>query len=184
LNPKVDERSAETSAEDAGNWPDAGRLIAESLEGEVVHLSELRGQVVFINFWATWCPPCIAELPSIERLAEDASLREGASGSAPIAFMLVSLDEDRAAVEAFVRRKEITLPVYMLRMKDREPMDVSRIPSTYVVSADGRIAYSRGGLANYDTRRFKAFMKELAKQPALSGPEPVSGLEPASVPEP
>ena len=78
------------------------RLTA--LDGKAVDLAAYRGKVVVLNFWATWCPPCVAEMPSLERLHR-------ALGPEGLAVVTVSTDEDEAALRAFVGQYALTLPV-------------------------------------------------------------------------
>ena len=138
------------------NAPVAGELIVESSEGGMVHMSDLRGRTVFVNFWATWCPPCIAEMPSIDKLA--ATLPE----EADVVFLMVSLDDNPADARRFMERKGFDLPFHFLRMRDRSTYSVSQIPTTYVISPDGRVVYERTGLARYDTPRFRRVLEGLA----------------------
>lgn len=138
------------------NAPMAGELIVESADGGMVHMSDLRGRTVFVNFWATWCPPCIAEMPSIAKLA--AALPE----EADVVFLMVSLDDNPADARRFMASKGFDLPFHFLRMRDRSTYSVSQIPTTYVISPDGRVVYERTGLARYDTPRFRRFLEGLA----------------------
>jgi thiol-disulfide isomerase/thioredoxin len=78
------------------------RLTA--LDGRTVDFGSYRGKVVVLNFWATWCPPCVAEMPSLERLHR-------ALGPEGLAVVTVSADEDEAALRAFVGQYQLTLPV-------------------------------------------------------------------------
>lgn len=78
-----------------------------SLNGKTVSFESLKGKVVFMNMWATWCPPCIAEMPNIQKLYEKI-------GSDKIAFVMLSLDEDgMEKVKKFIGKKGFTFPVYL-----------------------------------------------------------------------
>ena len=119
-------------------------------------LSDHKGKIIVLDFWATWCPPCIAEMPSIDKLA--ATLPE----EADVVFLMVSLDDNPADARRFMERKGFDLPFHFLRMRDRGTYSISQIPTTYVISPDGRVVYERTGLARYDTPRFRRFLEGLA----------------------
>ena len=89
-------------------------------DGKPVTLSSLKGKVVFINFWATWCPPCIHEMPSINEL------RQSFKGNDDIVFMMVDVDNKMEKSSAFMQENKYDLPVYV---------PVSNIPSDYLGSA-------------------------------------------------
>lgn len=129
----------------------------ESLAGDTLSMERFRGKVLFINVWATWCLPCIAELASIERLA--ASLREG--GDPRVAMLLIT-PERRATVAPFVRRRSLTTPVYLERKRTPGAWRLFGLPTTYVVATDGTIVLHHRGAARWDTEEVRAFLRALA----------------------
>lgn len=133
------------------------RWSLESLAGDTLTLARFRGKVMFINVWATWCPPCIAELESIERLA--ASLRESADSS--IAMLLVT-PERRATVAPFARRRALATPVYLERKRTPAAWRLFGLPTTYIVAPDGRIVLSHRGATRWDTDQVRDFLRVLA----------------------
>ena len=132
-------------------------LNLTSLDGQNVHLSEFKGKVIFINYWATWCAPCLAEMPYIQALYEDVAGED-------IVFITISTDEEQETAERFMERKEYTLPVYRLASRIPAMYDVSTLPTTFVISPSGNLATVHVGMANYDTKGFRRFLKDLAKQ--------------------
>jgi len=121
------------------------RLVA--LSGETVELASLRGKVVVVNFWATWCPPCVEEMPSLEGL-HLALMKEG------LVVLSVSVDEDEAGLRGFVARAGITFPV--LRdpggYHSAQAYHTTGYPETFVIDPSGRLlepAYV--GPARWDT---------------------------------
>ena len=132
-------------------------LTLLTLDGQSVHLSEFEGKVVFINFWATWCAPCLAEMPFIQALYEDVA-------SDDIVFVTIATDEDQEVAERFLERKGYTLPVYRVASSIPPLFDVNTLPATFVISPAGNLATVHVGMANYDTRGFRKFLKDLAKQ--------------------
>ena len=125
----------------------------ESFETKSIAL--YRGKVVFLNIWASWCPPCIAEMPSI------ASLYEQVKDDEDIEFILVSMDEDFEKAKAFMQSRDLDMPIYHYRGRDREIYSSDLIPTTYVITPDGRIAMEKQGMAKYDSPEFVEFLEKL-----------------------
>ena len=123
-----------------------------TMDGHRTTLAELEGKTVFMNFWATWCPPCIAELPNINDL--HASLADSES----VAFVMLSLDEDPEKARLFMEKKGYDLPVYFPASRLPGVYNASTIPTTYVISPQGQIVMEKQGMANYNTDRFKEFL--------------------------
>lgn len=126
-----------------------------TVDEELFDFSTLKGKTIFMNFWATWCPPCIAEMPNIQKLYNDIGDNDD------IAFVMVSLDEDMDVARAFLKRKKLDMPVYFLTGPKPGIYDSSVVPTTYVISPEGKIVSKRQGMANYNTTKFKNFMLEL-----------------------
>lgn len=125
----------------------------ESFETKSIALYQ--GKVVFLNIWASWCPPCIAEMPSI------ASLYEQVKDDEDIEFILVSMDEDFENAKAFMDSRDLDMPIYHYRGRDREIYSSDLIPTTYVITPDGRIAMEKQGMAKYDSPEFVEFLEKL-----------------------
>lgn len=123
-----------------------------SLDGNSMTLEEFKGKTIFLNFWATWCPPCIAEMPNIQALYESVH-------SDSIEFVMVSLDEDHQKARDYLNRKEYNFPVYFLNGRKPGTYSSSVVPTTYVISPDGEIVTERRGMANYNTSGFKDFLR-------------------------
>jgi thiol-disulfide isomerase/thioredoxin len=127
------------------------RLV--NMGGRMVEFSEFQGQTVFLNFWATWCPPCIAEMPDIQDLYE----KKGND----VAFVMISLDEDPDKARRFIERKGFDFPVYFPSSRLPSVYPHRTIPTTYVISPEGKIALSQSGMAKYDTEGFRKFLDGL-----------------------
>lgn len=124
-------------------------------DGRQVSFQEFEGKTVFLNFWATWCPPCIAEMPDIEDLYEKTGDK--------VAFVMISLDEDPEKAKQFIQRKDLDLPVYFLASQLPSVYNPRSIPTTYVLSPEGRIEMTRHGMAKYDTKQFREFLLGLGE---------------------
>ena len=111
-------------------------LALPDLQGRTVDLRGLRGRVVLVNFWATWCEPCREEMPSIGRL------RERLAGK-PFEVLLVNFGEGAPRIEEYLRREKLELPV--VRDADKTVAAAWRaggLPMTFLVDARGRVRYS------------------------------------------
>jgi thiol-disulfide isomerase/thioredoxin len=127
------------------------------LTGKVVPFSSLKGKVVFMNIWATWCPPCIAEMPNIQSLYEKV-------GSDKIAFVMLSVDAGGMdKVKKFIAKKGFTFPVYMPASQMPQEFESPSIPTTFVISREGRIVAKQMGMAEYDTKEVREYLQNLAK---------------------
>jgi thiol-disulfide isomerase/thioredoxin len=128
-------------------------ITLKSLEtGKHHNFAEFRGQLIFLNLWATWCPPCRAEMPSIQSLYDEYKDRD-------IVFVMLSSDEEFNKIRKYVDRKEFSFPVYQLASPLPEALYSGSIPTTYVIDQDGKILMKNSGMANYNTTKFKKFIE-------------------------
>ena len=134
------------------------QLINEG--GRTLNFSEFKGKTVFINFWATWCTPCIAEMPDIHHLYEKVG--------SEVSFVMVSVDKQREKALGFVERKEFEFPIYFLKAGLPDTYDTRSIPTTYVISPTGKIVAEQYGLSRYDTEGFREFLLKLNKGKPIS----------------
>ncbi|RZK41542.1 MAG: TlpA family protein disulfide reductase [Pedobacter sp.] len=127
-------------------------------KGNTVSLSDLKGKVVFLNFWATWCPPCLAEMPSVNKLY----LKFGKDKD--VVFLLIDADGDFKKAQAYMARKNFKLPVYTFESAVPEQLFSGSLPTTIVFDKMGRISYNESGAANYASTKFIAFIEQLKTQ--------------------
>ena len=123
----------------------------EHLDGTPLDTTSLHGKPIFLHVWASWCPPCIAELPDIQRLVRSVSPEE-------VAFLLVSVDKDVSRAQQFLAEHQYTLPVYRLTEEFPNGIEYNVIPTTYVIAPSGKILYKHEGLAQYNHEEFKKFL--------------------------
>jgi thiol-disulfide isomerase/thioredoxin len=127
-------------------------------EGNKIDVRDLQGKTIFINMWATWCAPCVAEMPSINDLYNKIENKED------IVFLMISYDKDMRTARAWVKRKGFDFPVYQLASPLPDMYETGVVPSTFVISPEGKIVLSKTGMANYDTRRFRNFLNKMAEK--------------------
>ena len=152
FDPTVEQETRTTK--ETGGRPDASfSLKLRNQEGELVNMEDLRGKVIFINLWATWCPPCIAEMPSIDELSKKMKGED-------VVFLMVSLDENFKKAQAFHKRKGFSFDVHELAGDLPQMYRSQSIPATFVVSANGKLVFSKKGMADYNTAEFQEFLKE------------------------
>jgi len=130
------------------NW------ILQDDQGNPVNMERFMGKVVFLNFWATWCPPCVAELPEIEKAYE----KHGDK----VSFMLVTSQEPEV-VQTFLEQRGYELPVYYQGTPAPEVFESRSIPTTFIISRDGKIVTKKSGAVNWDSRATDKIFNELIR---------------------
>jgi peroxiredoxin len=142
----------------------AGKIAApfalQDLNGRLVTLSDLKGKVVFLNVWATWCGPCRQEMPSIETLYDDFK------NDKDLVILAVSQDTSgRSAVEPYVERNGYHFEVLLdPENKVGESYEVSGVPETFIIDRNGRIVAHHMGAFDWSRSDFRAALKELVDQ--------------------
>ncbi|MBL8494887.1 MAG: TlpA family protein disulfide reductase [Rhodocyclaceae bacterium] len=133
------------------------RLIAMS--GESRRLAEFRGRPLVVNVWASWCGPCRAEMPSLERLSRNGAERVRVIG--------VSTDDDPNLAREFLLRTGVSFPNFQdLDQKlEREVFGAAAIPLTLVVDADGRVLERVLGARDWDSPQSRDLIERLLGQP-------------------
>lgn len=131
------------------------------LSGRYHSLSDLRGKIVFLNVWATWCPPCREEMPSMEKLHRSLAGTD---------FVMLAISEDaqgRDAVEPFVRQLGLTFPV-LLDPEGFIPKryGVTGYPETFIIDRSGQIIQHLIGPEDWDSDQALAYFHSLLEQPS------------------
>lgn len=134
---------------------DLGGIKFKDADGRIIDLGSLKGKVVFLNFWATWCPPCLAEMPSVNKLYEQFKADKN------VVFILVDADSDFVKAQKYMDRKGYKLPVHQVDSNIPEEIFKGSLPTTVVFDKLGRVAYNEVGAANYASEKFVDFIKAL-----------------------
>jgi peroxiredoxin len=140
----------------------AGKLASDftlkDLKGRQVSLASLRGKVVFLNVWATWCAPCREEMPSIESLYKDFKTNRD------FVVLAVSQDTDGGTVQPFVEQNHLQFTVLLdPRNEVGELYDVNGIPETFIIGRDGRIVAHHVGPYDWSNADIREALQELIK---------------------
>ncbi|MCU7853502.1 MAG: TlpA family protein disulfide reductase [Candidatus Thiodiazotropha sp. (ex Monitilora ramsayi)] len=139
----------------SGPAPD---FTLKSRSGENIKLSELRGQVVMINFWASWCGPCRQEMPILDQLYQRYE---------PMGFTLlgVNVEEDSAAAEKVLREIPVSFPVlYDSKNQVSENYQVRAMPSTFLIDRDGKVRYLHKGYKPGYEDEYQQQVRELIRE--------------------
>lgn len=134
---------------------DLSAIKFKDAKNNVLTLKDLEGKVVFLNFWATWCPPCLAEMPSINKLYQQFG------DDKEVVFLLIDADGDFVKAQRYMDRKQYKMPVYTFASEIPKEIFSGSLPTTVVFDKKGRVSYSGVGAANYESPKFIAFIQEL-----------------------
>ncbi len=128
----------------------------KDLAGNKFTADQYKGKVLFINIWATWCGPCRAEMKGIQKLYDKMDHNQ-------VQFIMLSVDKDgsKDKVVSYLKDKGFTFPAFMPSGYLTSQLNVPGIPTTFVISKDGKIVAKEVGMKDYDTSKFKKFLDKL-----------------------
>ncbi len=147
---RVDENKPPTTEATTAQPGEAKKLpafVMTDAKGKSVDLSSFKGRKVFVNLWATWCPPCRAEIPSIENLA-------GKVDKNKAVFIMLSLDENFEVAKQFAKANNLKVPVYYPAGKLPALFNTDGIPATFIFNENGDLVKQNNGLDDYDTDEY------------------------------
>lgn len=140
-------------------------LDLKDANGQQHTLRDYTGKVRVINFWATWCPPCVEEIPSLNRLRETMA-------NEPFELISVNYAQQAEEVKAFLQEVEVNFPVLIDHDGDEAARwRVIAFPSTYVIDANGRIRYGVNAAIEWDTPQVIETLKQLIRETTSSSAE-------------
>ena len=117
--------------------------------------NDVKGKVVLVNFWATWCPPCVAEMPSLQELYYDYGHK--------VEFLIVANDEKENVVK-FLIEKNYSLPVYFERSNSPITLSSKNIPTTYLINRKGEIVIKKTGAADWNSSKMRHTINDLLEE--------------------
>jgi len=124
-------------------------------QGKISTFADFENKVILLNFWATWCPPCIGEMPSMEELYSEYKDR--------VVFLFIS-NEHPDKVNSFIKRKGFDIPVYFSKQTPPKEFYSSSVPVTYVVDKKGNIVLKKTGAARWNSNKVKKFLDKLCSE--------------------
>jgi len=144
----------------AGSSPskEAPGFTLKNLDGKTVSLSQYRGKVVFLNFWASWCPPCRQEMPSMERLNE-------VFGKKDFVILAVNVEQDIEAVKAFLEDYPYTFPILLdPEAKAQQAYGVYRFPESFLIDKKGNVVRKFVGAQDYSRVDFLRLVSDYVSE--------------------
>lgn len=132
-------------------------VLFRDQDGNTIDLSAQKDKVVFINFWATWCPPCLAEMPSINKLYQQFKDDE------EVMFIMVDVDNKPEESGAFMKKKGFALPVYTPAGEIPAKYFSGTLPTTVILDKSGSIVFHHEGVADYSNSEVAGFIRKLSK---------------------
>ena len=144
--------------EAAANQHMAGALsfAVKDTTNRILTSTALKGKVVFLNFWASWCPPCRGEMPSLQALYNELKDND------PIVFLFVTEDEDQARAMKYLQDHRFNMPVYTPVGDFPNELFGGTLPTTVVIDKEGKIVFKHEGVANYHHAAFIRQLQQLA----------------------
>ena len=124
-------------------------------EGSIIDLEAYRGKTVFINLWATWCPPCRAEMPHISEMYKKVKDSEN------LEFLMIAIDKDFEKSKKLVDDKGWSFPIVHASHGLNNSLQSQSIPTTIVINPEGKIVFYQEGMSNFDTEEFRGFLRGL-----------------------
>ncbi|WP_270089701.1 TlpA family protein disulfide reductase [Sphingobacterium sp. SYP-B4668] len=156
LNSKIEEKNVEKPAdENIATITESFSVKDES--GQLINVSELKGKVVFINFWASWCPPCRAEFPSIQKFYEKYE------GNDDLVFLTINLDDEPQAGKLYLKKEKFTIPFLIPNGNIPNEYFSGSLPTTVVLDKTGKIRMHHAGMADYSKDSFYEEINQLLK---------------------
>lgn len=124
-------------------------------EGNTATTNDLKGKVVFINFWASWCPPCRAEMPGLENLYKELK------NDARLVFLFINEDNDKNKAIQYLQKNHFTIPLYSREGYVSDDLFSGTLPTTVIIDKQGKIVLKHQGMARYNSADFIRQLKEL-----------------------
>lgn len=122
------------------------------IQGNPVQLASLKGKKIFLNMWASWCPPCRMEMPSIYSLYKKTDKEK-------TAFVFLTLDESMEDAAAFIKAQGMNIPIYMPAENPPALLNVQGIPATFIFNESGALLKKMEGMDDYDTEAYINLLK-------------------------
>jgi peroxiredoxin len=124
-------------------------------DGRTLSFADLRGKVVLVNLWATWCPPCRAEMPFLQNLWREFEK------NGDVLVLCIST-ENAEEVKSFAAAQGLDMPLYVFNPFAPPELQVEDLPTTYIFDRDGKVVFGHMGMARWDGAEVVTYLKRLA----------------------
>lgn len=153
IQPKLKQNKlGKLSYSDFQNW------YLKDSKGQMHSFSEYKGKVIFINFWATWCGPCMGEMPEIQKFYNKFK------NNPQVQFLIVTTD-DMPAIKKFLNKhKNYNFPVFQMQSQEPDLLMSNSIPTSFLIDKEGNIVMKTKSAANWSGKKMENFVKQLIKQ--------------------
>ena len=122
------------------------------LNNQKINFDQFKNKVIIVNFWATWCPPCIAEMPSFQDLYDDYKDK--------VVFLFIAKDDENK-VRKFLIKKKHDIPVYFVTSRRPQEMNSNSLPTTYIINKEGQIVVNKTGAVDWNSGKVRELLDEL-----------------------
>jgi thiol-disulfide isomerase/thioredoxin len=146
--------NAKIKTEQTATISSAASFSVTAADGKIITSDSLKGKVVLINFWASWCPPCRAEMPSLNKLYND--LKDDDH----FVFLFINEDERIENAKNFISKNNYSIPLYF-RLNVPTEIFSGTLPTTLVLNKQGKVVLKHEGMASYDSESFINQLKKL-----------------------
>jgi len=134
---------------------DLSGIKFQDAKGNAIDLGQLKGKVIFLNFWATWCPPCRAEMPSINKLYQQFKDDKN------VVFIFADADGDLEKSVKFMTNRKYEMPVFKVTSTIPDQIFSGALPTTVIFDKQGRLSFRHEGIANYADKKIVDFLTKL-----------------------
>ncbi|HPE83138.1 MAG TPA: TlpA disulfide reductase family protein [Aequorivita sp.] len=124
----------------------------QKINSEEINFSQSKGKVSIVNFWATWCPPCVAEMPSFQKLYDVYGEK--------VDFYFVTSEKPEKII-SFMAKNGYALPIYLQSYGAPKKLQSQALPTTYVISKTGEIVVDEEGAADWNSKKMHALLEQL-----------------------
>ncbi|GGE96264.1 hypothetical protein GCM10010984_12220 [Chishuiella changwenlii] len=151
FQPKIEKTVENTQPKTEANY----QFEMIDADGKITTMEELKGKVVFLNFWATWCGPCIAEMPTIQKLYDKFK------DDKDVVILTVEVENKKEKAKNFMTSKNLTLPIVFPNSTIPKEFFDYALPTTIILDKQGNIAHTTLGMADYSGQEVVDFLNEL-----------------------
>ena len=164
-NRNLDQLFVDMGVEIFPNSTSQVEIRLQDLSGADVNISDFRGKIVFLNFWATWCPTCVVEMPSMEKLHLKLKDKD-------FALVYISIQDSAAEVQRFFKQNKLTFTALLDSIGKTVPgFGIRAIPTTLILDKTGRIVGRVMGPREWDSRESIAMFENLIERPSADSAE-------------